>query len=81
VRPDEEEPHFIIVVMFITGYLLEELTASQLLRSIMLDSSGFVVRISLRANPNDLVVIDGVPIGGRAGLSIRFVVAGCLTIA
>jgi hypothetical protein len=81
VRPDEEEPHFIIVVMFIAGYLLEELTASQLLRSIMLDSSGFVVRISLRANLNDPIVIDGVPIGDRAGLSIGFVVDGCLTTA
>jgi hypothetical protein len=45
------------------------------------DSSGFVVQISLRANPDDWVVIDGVLIGGRAGPSIRFVVAGCLTTA
>jgi hypothetical protein len=27
------------------------------------------------ANPDDRVVIDGVPIGGHAGPSIRFVVA------
>jgi hypothetical protein len=45
------------------------------------DSSDFVVRISLRANPDDRVVINGVPIGGRAGLSIGFVVACCLTTA
>jgi hypothetical protein len=43
------------------------------------DSSGFVVQISLRANPKDWVVIDGVSIGGRAGLSIGFVVTGYLT--
>jgi hypothetical protein len=43
------------------------------------DSSGFVVRISPRANPKDRVVIDGVPIGSRAELSIGFVVFGCLT--
>jgi hypothetical protein len=45
------------------------------------DSLGFIVRISLRANPDDRVVVDGVPIGGRAGPSIEFVVAGCLTAA
>jgi hypothetical protein len=45
------------------------------------DSSGFVVQISLRANPKDQVVIDGVLIGGRAGLSIGFVVADYLTTA
>jgi hypothetical protein len=44
------------------------------------DSSGFVVRISLRANPDDRVVIDGVPISGHAGPSIEFIVAGCLTV-
>jgi hypothetical protein len=32
-------------------------------------------------NSGDQVVINGVPIGGRARLSIRFVVAGCLTTA
>jgi hypothetical protein len=42
------------------------------------DSLGFVVRISLRTNSEDRVVIDGVPIGGHVGLSIGFVVAGCL---
>jgi hypothetical protein len=45
------------------------------------DSLGFVIRISLRVNPDDQVVINGVPIGGRAGLSIRFVVVGCLMTA
>jgi hypothetical protein len=45
------------------------------------DSSGFVVRISLRANPDDRVVIDGVLIDGHARPSIGFVVAGCLTTA
>jgi hypothetical protein len=45
------------------------------------DSLGFVVRISLSANPDDRVVINGAPIGGRAGLSIGFIVAGCLTPA
>jgi hypothetical protein len=45
------------------------------------DSLGFIVRISLRANPDDQVVIDGVPIDGRAGPSIGFIVAACLTAA
>jgi hypothetical protein len=45
------------------------------------DSSGFVVRISPRANPKDQVVIDGVSIDSRVRLSIRFVIAGCLTTA
>jgi hypothetical protein len=44
-------------------------------------SLGFIVRISMRANPNDRVVIDEVPIGGRVGPSIGSVVAGCLTAA
>jgi hypothetical protein len=44
-------------------------------------SSVFFVRISLRANPKDRAVIDGVPIGGRAGLLIEFVIVGCLTAA
>jgi hypothetical protein len=41
------------------------------------DSSDFLVRISPRANPKDRVVIDGVLIDGRVGLSIRSVVASC----
>jgi hypothetical protein len=45
------------------------------------DSSGFVVRISIRANLDDRVVIDGVLIGSRAGSSIKFVVTDCLTTA
>jgi hypothetical protein len=45
------------------------------------DSLGFVVRISLRANPDDRIVVEGVLIGGRTGPSIRFVVPGCLTAA
>jgi hypothetical protein len=45
------------------------------------DFLSFVVRISLRANLNDRVVIDGVLIGGRIGPSIRYVVAGCLIAA
>jgi hypothetical protein len=32
----------------------------------------------MRANPDDRVVVDKVPIGGRVGPSIRSVVAGCL---
>jgi hypothetical protein len=44
------------------------------------DSSGFVVRISLRANLDDRVVIDVVSIGGHAGPLIRFVVADRLTL-
>jgi hypothetical protein len=39
---------------------------------------GFVAWISLRANPDDRVVVDGVSIGGRAGPLIRFIVANCL---
>jgi hypothetical protein len=42
------------------------------------DSSSFVVRFSLKANPNDQVVVDEVSIGGRVGPSIGYVVAGCL---
>jgi hypothetical protein len=44
-------------------------------------SSGFIVRITVRANPDDRVVVDEVLIGGRVGPSIRSVVAGCLTAA
>jgi hypothetical protein len=44
-------------------------------------SSSFIVRISLRANPKDRVAVEGVLIDGRAGLLIRFVIAGCLTAA
>jgi hypothetical protein len=40
------------------------------------DSSGFFVRISPRANPENRVVIDRVPISSHAELSIGFVVAG-----
>jgi hypothetical protein len=36
VQLDEEEPYFLIVDLLIAGYLLEELTASRLIRSIML---------------------------------------------
>jgi hypothetical protein len=45
------------------------------------DSSGFIVWISPRANPDDRVVINRVLIGGRTGLLIGFVVACCLTTA
>jgi hypothetical protein len=38
-------------------------------------SSGFIVQISVRANPYDLVVVVEVPIDGRVGPSIRFFVA------
>jgi hypothetical protein len=41
-------------------------------------SSGFIVQISVRANPDDQVVVDEVPIGGRGGSSIRFFVASFL---
>jgi hypothetical protein len=34
---------------------------------------------SVRANPDDQVVVDDVPIVGRVGPSIGSVVAGCLT--
>jgi hypothetical protein len=44
-------------------------------------SSGFIVWISVRANPDDQVVVNEVSIGGRVGLSIGSVVAGCLTAA
>jgi hypothetical protein len=44
------------------------------------DSSDFIVRSLPKANSKDQVVIDAVLIGSRAGLSIRFVVAGCLMI-
>jgi hypothetical protein len=45
------------------------------------DSSGFVVRISPRANPKDRIVVDGVIIGSRVKLPIGFVIAGCLMAA
>jgi hypothetical protein len=45
------------------------------------DSSSFIVRILVRANLDDRVVVDGVLIGGRARPSIGFVIAGCLTAA
>jgi hypothetical protein len=45
------------------------------------DSLGFVAWISLRANTDDRIVINGVPISGRVRPSIEFVVAGCLTTA
>jgi hypothetical protein len=45
------------------------------------DSLGFVVRITLRANSDDRIVINRVPIGGRVGPSIGFIVASCLTAA
>jgi hypothetical protein len=44
-------------------------------------SLGFIVRISVRANPDDRVVIDEVLIGGYFRPSIGSVVAGCLTTA
>jgi hypothetical protein len=44
-------------------------------------SSGFIVRISMRANPDDWVVVDEVPIGGHVGASTGSVVTGCLTTA
>jgi hypothetical protein len=40
------------------------------------DSSGFLVWILPRVNPKDQVVVDGVPIDGRARLSIGSIVAG-----
>jgi hypothetical protein len=40
-------------------------------------SSCFIVRISVRANPDDRVVVDEVTIGGHVGPSIRSVVTGC----
>jgi hypothetical protein len=35
----------------------------------------------VRANPDDRVVVDEVPISGRVGPSIGYVIAGCLTAA
>jgi hypothetical protein len=34
VRPDEEEPHFVIVDLLIARYLLEELSAGYLLEEL-----------------------------------------------
>jgi hypothetical protein len=42
------------------------------------DSSGFVVQISQRANPEDWVVVDGILIDDFVGPSIGSIVAGCL---
>jgi hypothetical protein len=44
-------------------------------------SSGFIIRISVRANPDDWVVIDEVPIDGHVRPSIGSVVPGCLIAA
>jgi hypothetical protein len=38
-------------------------------------SLGFIVQISVRANPDDWVVVDEVPVGGRVGSSIKFFIA------
>jgi hypothetical protein len=45
------------------------------------DFLGFVAWISVRANPDDRVIINEVLIGSHARPSIGFVIAGCLTIA
>jgi hypothetical protein len=58
-------PDFIVVDLLLVEYLLEELIISQIAYS-----SGFIVWISVRANPDDRVVIDKVPIDGRVGPSI-----------
>jgi hypothetical protein len=50
-------------------------------RFLIAYSSGFIVRISVRANPDDRVVIDEVSIGGRVRPSIGSVVADCMTAA
>jgi hypothetical protein len=50
-------------------------------RSSIAYSSGFIVRISVRANPDDRIVVDVVSIGGHVRPSIGSVVAGCLTAA
>jgi hypothetical protein len=64
------------VDLLIVEYLLEELIASRL---FILQA--FVIRISVRANPDDRVVVDEVPIGGCVGPTIESVIAGCLTAA
>jgi hypothetical protein len=58
-------PDFIVVDLLFVEYLLEELIISQIAYS-----SGFIVWISVRANPDDRVVVDKVPIDGRVGPSI-----------
>jgi hypothetical protein len=65
-----KETDFIVVDLLIIEYLLEELIASRLL---ILQASLF------RANPDDRVVVDEVPISGRIRPSIGSVVAGWLT--
>jgi hypothetical protein len=75
---DEEEPHFVIVGLLI-GRFAGGIDRFLIAMPDHADFWDFVVQISLRANSYDRVVIDGVPIGGRAGPSIGFVVAGCLT--
>jgi hypothetical protein len=80
VRLDQEEPHFVVrhVDRWILAGGIDRFPTATLDHA---DSSGFVVQISARDNPDDRVVIDGVPIGGRAGPPIRFVITGCLTAA
>jgi hypothetical protein len=48
-------------------------------RFLIAYSSGFIIWISVRANPNNRVVVDEVPISGHVGPSIGSVIAGCLT--
>jgi hypothetical protein len=43
------------------------------------DSLVFIIRISLRANSEDRVVVYEIPIDSCVGLSIKFVVAACVT--
>jgi hypothetical protein len=49
--------------------------------SYVADLSTFIVQISLRANSDNRVVIDGVPMSGHAGPLIKCLVSSCLTVA
>jgi hypothetical protein len=79
VRLDEEELHFVIVDLL--SARSGGIDHFPIATPDHANSSGFVVWISSRANLEDWVVIDGVPIDSRARLSIGFVVADCLTVA
>jgi hypothetical protein len=63
------------------GVFAEGIDCCPIATSDHANSSDFVAWISLRVNPDDRVVIDGVLISGRAGPLIGFVVADCLTTA
>jgi hypothetical protein len=77
VRLDEKEPHFVIVDLLIVGYFARRIDRFLITTPDHANSLGFIVRISLRANLDDRVVVDEVPIDGHVEPLIEYVIAGC----